>query len=79
MPGKRRHRKPRPKCVDCNLAFDPLTDKWTTGICPKCSQARAILRRAQTGQRLLARAHLAGQQIRDGREYTILQLPPKRR
>ena len=83
--GRKRKPKPPKPCRDCGL-LPEATDfegsnrpgRWLGGICPACRETGRRARKAATGQKLLDKAKTTTV-IRDGREYVVKQLPPKRR
>jgi hypothetical protein len=74
-PKKRRH---QPACRDCgDLRYDG--EPFFRGLCDTCRHKRAVARRAQTGARAIANAKPAGTLERDGQQFRVVVLPPKRR
>jgi hypothetical protein len=84
--ARRKVRRKQPRaCRVCGLLPEP-TDfefsdrpgRWLQGICPTCRAARARERKTATAQKLLDQAKTTTV-IRDGKEFVVKTLPPKRR
>ena|SRR5262245_55288255 len=79
---KRRHRrKPTNEpatCYGCGMERPPGTRFWR-GYCGDCRETMGSARRAKTGANVIAKGKIVGTETRDGQEYTVVKLPPKKR
>ena len=66
------------RCRRCKARREPWERLTIGGYCPSCSEAVRTRRSRKTGARLLAKAKQAGTVERDGQEFQVLVLPPKR-
>jgi hypothetical protein len=68
-----------PRCRRCKARREPWERLTIGGYCPTCSDLLRALRTRKTSTRLLAKAKPAGTVERDGQEFRVVVLPPKRR
>jgi hypothetical protein len=67
-------------CRVCGLTATESPDEtFYRGLCTIHRQEQATDGRRWTGSRLLAYAKPVRVEVRDGREYVVVKLPPKRR
>jgi hypothetical protein len=66
------------RCRRCQLWRAP-DERFYRGLCSSCRKEKAKARRAATGARILAKAKDAGTLERDGQQFRVVALPPKRR
>ena len=75
---KRRNKYPVKFCQRCKDPLDP-EDRHYHKFCRVCRDLRARQRREQVGAKLLAKPRSTHTEMRDGQEFTVTVLAPKRR
>jgi hypothetical protein len=75
-----RRRKSRDlRCRACGIAAAVTDDEtFYGGRCESCRAVAAERRRKAAGERLLQAAKTSRIELRDGHEYSVVVLPPKR-